>query len=658
MSQPLNILFITAHLPSVGVHAGGGRMFHLIKGLAEYHDISLLSYIAREEDREHIPDIQQFCRKVEVILRGQNPRVYNPLHLKPRRLLVEYLNPEMTLAVARELATRAYDLCQVEYIESTAVLPRTVTVPMVLTHHEVQFAGLFRAAGLERPLSVNWWGKVFRGLTMLNYEINTLRRFDAIPTMCEEDAHAVLRFSPDLPLGVSPMGVDTKYFQPDERQPEPESMIYTGYYEHFPNEDAVVYFVREIFPVIRQKIPKAKFYIVGSHPSDAVRELGRLDNVVVTGRVTDLRPWLARAAVFVAPIRLGRGMRGKILEAMAMRRPVVGSSVALAGFGVTDGQEALIADTPAAFAETVVQILSDTSLRERIARGGYELVKARYGWVVQVQAYHRLYRWLATQGRRVGAPPGQGGVRGVRDWKTVFASPMVARLNHVLLPVGLGYLTPKVGWMLLAAKVRESYRDYLRRSGRRPRTWGIPTLGFGFTFGSPSGASAASDDGSPRGLNDAGRLLAEREELIARVSRQAAALKRFEEELFVARAAMVTLETRVCDLEQENRHLMDERDTERAAAEVAAADVSEARIRSDDEPMLKRLSLESRNQAEPSVAPEECGWDSLRIRASALEAKLSSLKVRAAELEAGLDKLRQDQGHHEVHARRESAAGR
>jgi glycosyltransferase involved in cell wall biosynthesis len=321
----------------------------------------------------------------------------------------------MALAVSRELATESYDLCQVEYLESAAVLPGVVTIPQVLTHLEVQYAGLLRAAALHRPLSLQRWRKIFRGLTMLNYEIDTLGRFDAILTMCEEDANAILRFSPDLPIGVSPMGVDTSYFQPDDQQPEPASMVYTGYYEHYPNEDAVVYFVEEIFPLIRRRVQNAKFYIVGSRPSDAVRELGRLDSVVVTGRVTDLRPWLARSAVFVAPIRLGMGMRGKIVEAMAMKRPVVGSSVALAGFGVTDGREALIADEPAAFAETVVRVLTDPSLHDRIAEGGFQLVRTRYDWGLQVQAYHHLYCWLADRARRVEAAQGQGGRKGTRS---------------------------------------------------------------------------------------------------------------------------------------------------------------------------------------------------------------------------------------------------
>jgi glycosyltransferase involved in cell wall biosynthesis len=613
-------------------------MFHLIKGLSEYHHISLLSYIVREEDREHIPAIAKFCRKVEVILRGQSPRVYNPLCLKPRRLLVEYLNPQMAQAVARELACQAYDLCQVEYIECTPALPKIVTIPLVLTHLEVQYAGLFRAASLRTPLSPEWWGKVFRGLTMLNYEINTLRKFDAILAMCQEDAHAIRRFSPDVPMGVSPLGVDTKYFQPDERQPEPESMIYTGYYEHYPNEDAVVYFVREIFPIIRRKVPAAKFYIVGSHPSDAVRELGRLDNVVVTGRVPDLRPWLARAAVFVAPIRLGMGMRGKILEAMAMKRPVVGSSVALAGFGVTHGSEAMIADRPDAFAETVVQILTDTALRDRIAQGGYDLVQARYDWALQVRAYHHLYCLLADRARRDGPAMGQAGVREVRSAKSVFTSPLIARVNHFLLPLGLVYLTPKALWMLLTAKLRETYRAYLQRSGGRPRTRGISSLDFGLTIGSFDLGLAVPDDRSSHGVSEARRLLAEREELVARVSRQAAALKRLEEELFVARAAVVVLETRACDREQANRHFMAELESERAAAEVATIDASVPPLRSDDKPTLERGPSDSPNHAEPPPTPKESGWDSLRMRASSLEARLSDLKVRAAEFEEVLNK--------------------
>jgi hypothetical protein len=290
----------------------------------------------------------------------------------------------------------------------------------------------------------------------------------------------------------------------------------------------------------------------------------------------------------------------------------------------------MIADTPAAFAEAVVQVLSDTSLRERIALGGYEMVKTRYDWAVQVQAYHRLYRWLAGQGRRVVGPWREGGTKRNRDSKTVFASTLVARLNHILLPVGLGYLTPKAAWMLLAAHLRDSYRDYLRRSGRRPRTWGIPSLDFGFTSDSLGPAPARRDDRPPHGPDEARRLIAEREELIARV----------------------------CDLEQENRRLIDERDTKKTDREMATIDGVALPRRSDDEPALERRSLGGPNRMELPRTPEESGWNSLQMRVDAIEGKLSDIKVRSAELEASLHKLRQDGRRHEVRARQESAAAR
>jgi hypothetical protein len=249
-------------------------------------------------------------------------------------------------------------------------------------------------------------------------------------------------------------------------------------------------------------------------------------------------------------------------------------------------------------------------------------------------------------------------VREVRSAKTVFYSPVIARWNNFLLPLGLVNLIPKALWMLLTAKLRDTYWAYLRRSGRRPRTWDVSPLDFGRTIGSFNLGLAASDDRSLHGVSQARRVLAEREEFTAGVSRQAAALKHMEEELLVARAAVVALETRVCDLEQENRRLMDERDTEKTEAKVGTVDGSAPQFRSDDEPTLKRSSLESRNQVEPSEALEESVWDNLRARAGALETKLSDFKVRAAELEAGLGKLRQDHGRREVRARRESAAER
>src|SRR5574337_147964 len=366
LNRSLSLLFVTAHLPSFGVHAGGGRMFHLLRGLSRYHQINLLSYVEREDDLEHLPSLRQFCQKVKFVLRGQTFDAYNPFGLKPRQLTRDYGNPQMFQAIAGELSTGEYVLCQIEYLETTAALPRDVPIPLILTHHELQFAAILRAARLQNALSRRL-RMLLGALIMFNYEIEVLKRFDTVVAMSRMDAGAMRAFLPHLDVRISPMAVDTDYFTPQEGKGEPDSIIYTGYYEHYPNEDAVIHFVREIFPLIQRKIPNAKFYIVGSYPSSAVLELGRVKNVMVTGWVEDLRPWLAKATIFVAPIRLGRGMRGKIPEAMAMRKPIVGSSVAFAGLEATDGKHALIADDPSDFAEKVIKLLKDSRLREEIA---------------------------------------------------------------------------------------------------------------------------------------------------------------------------------------------------------------------------------------------------------------------------------------------------
>jgi glycosyltransferase involved in cell wall biosynthesis len=429
-------------------------MFHLLRGLSRYHQINLLSYVEREDDLEHLPPLRQFCQKVKFVLRGQTFDAYNPFGLKPRQLTVDYGNPQMFQAIAGELSTGEYDLCQIEYLEIVAALPRDIPIPLILTHHELQFAAMLQAARLQKALSRGHRRKLLDALVMFNYEIEALKRFDAIVAMSQEDADAMRKFLPDLDVRISPMAVDTDYFTPQEGKGEPDSMMYTGYYEHYPNEDAVVYFVREIFPLIQRKVPNAKFYIVGSYPSSAVLELARVKNVMVTGRVEDLRPWLAKATIFVAPIRLGRGMRGKIPEAMAMRKPVVGSSVAFAGLEATDGKQALIADDPSDFAEKVIKLLKDSRLREEIAENGYALVRARYRWDVQVELYRELYaslvEWKGSSRSRNRIAPGGH----IPPPRLLFESPNEARLHQALTPLGLVYLIPRVLWLGGAASLR------------------------------------------------------------------------------------------------------------------------------------------------------------------------------------------------------------
>ncbi|MDE2491335.1 MAG: glycosyltransferase, partial [Elusimicrobia bacterium] len=169
-------------------------------------------------------------------------------------------------------------------------------------------------------------------------------------------------------------------------------LVYVGHYPHYPNEEAVVRFCRRILPRIRRRRPDATFAIVGSSPTEAVLRAAReTPGVSVTGTVPDVRPHLAEAAVFVAPIRLGRGIKGKVLEAFAMGLPVVASPLAAEGLGARPGRELLAARGDAAFADAVVALLDSPARRAELGAAGRRFAVERCDWNRLAQGLGDVY---------------------------------------------------------------------------------------------------------------------------------------------------------------------------------------------------------------------------------------------------------------------------
>ena len=181
---------------------------------------------------------------------------------------------------------------------------------------------------------------------------------------------------------VIPNGVDTTYFvsgEQDDNQPS-NTVLFTGTMNYSPNTEAMLYFVDEIWPLIQERMPAALLQIVGHSPPPEIVKLARLPNVAVLGSVPDVRPYLAAAQVVVAPLRIGGGTRLKILEAMAMARAVVSTSLACEGLDVQHGRHLLVADTPLTFAESVCELLSNASRRAAMGKEGRQLVQESYDW--------------------------------------------------------------------------------------------------------------------------------------------------------------------------------------------------------------------------------------------------------------------------------------
>jgi glycosyltransferase involved in cell wall biosynthesis len=171
------------------------------------------------------------------------------------------------------------------------------------------------------------------------------------------------------------------YFKPAPDTEECDSLVFTGSMDWLPNEDGVAYFIREILPLIRQQVPKVSLRIVGRKPSADLESLAaRQENVELTGWVEDVRPFLARGAVCIVPLRIGSGTRLKIFEAMAMGKAVVSTSIGAEGLPVQPGENILMADDPDTFAQSVVSLLRDATRRREIGLAARKLVAENYSW--------------------------------------------------------------------------------------------------------------------------------------------------------------------------------------------------------------------------------------------------------------------------------------
>jgi sugar transferase (PEP-CTERM/EpsH1 system associated) len=238
-----------------------------------------------------------------------------------------------------------------------------------------QFAA--RARGLRRQVLAR------EARLLLEYERAVARTFTISTVVSEVERELFLQHIPDVDPLVLPNGVDVEHFAvADPAQREPHSAVFTGVMDYEPNVDGVLWFARAAWPQVRARFPAARLYVVGSRPAEAVRALHGRDGIEVTGRVTAVPPWLGRAAVGVAPLRLARGVQNKVLEAMSSGLPVVATTPAARGLGARAEREPglLVADEPAAMAEHVLRLFADPDEARRRGSSAASFVRAHFQW--------------------------------------------------------------------------------------------------------------------------------------------------------------------------------------------------------------------------------------------------------------------------------------
>jgi len=368
-------------------------MLALIERLAHRHEIDVLSFGERESDGEHICALETAGVRRVLVLPRRPDRRPDWLGLRPA-IMSDYHDPVMARAVAR--MTAEYDLLQVEYSLMAEYAPRGMGPRSVWTVHELLTARLRRELGLRHgPVRALL---AYRYLQMLRWELSLAARFDHILAIAGPEADEMRARGVRVPISASPMGVDTREFQPAPGEvEEPGLILFVGFFGHAPNADAALWLVRDILPRVRAAVPAAHVALVGREPTPAVAALATPGTVEVTGLVPALGPWLARAQVVIVPVREGGGVRGKVLEAWAAARPLVSTPLGVSGLTARDDDNALLASDAPGLAAHVVRLLDDADLRRRLGARGRETVEAHYDWDTIAAAHYELYAELLAR---------------------------------------------------------------------------------------------------------------------------------------------------------------------------------------------------------------------------------------------------------------------
>lgn len=272
-----------------------------------------------------------------------------------------------------------FDIVIAEWTPYAVYLKEVTGAKKVIVAHNLEYRIWERYYLNESNLFKKWYiGKQLKKVR--RFEVDSFAAVDAVTAVSPIEAEEIARYGRELTVEVVPNGVDLDYFGGEGVETDNSSMIFVGSMNWRPNQDAIQFFVRDIFPLIKKDINNAKTVFVGQDPPASILKLGDTAGIEIVGRVDDVRPFVRKAGVYVVPLRIGGGTRLKILEALAMKKAVVSTSVGAEGIAVTPEVNILIGNSPEEFASQVKRVISDENLRNKLGDAGRELVEKNYGW--------------------------------------------------------------------------------------------------------------------------------------------------------------------------------------------------------------------------------------------------------------------------------------
>lgn len=397
----MKLLILTPQLPYPPHQGTTIRNFNIIKHLAPRHAITLVSFGTAAELGSAAP-LRALCQRIEIApypSRSMIARAWTTLASPLPDMGLRLRSNVMRALVDQILREEKFDAVQVEGIEMVRYIlndksPIT-NYKIIFDDHNAEYVLQKTAFESDLHLPQRWVAALYSLIQwkkLERYERAICQRADHIVACSNADANAIQSLNAKRPISIIPNGVDPNFFAPTPDAGAEAALVYAGKMDFRPNIDAMTWFCADILPRIRAEIPLAQIAIVGQKPAPRISALKRQPGVQVTGWVADTRPYLADAAVYVVPLRMGSGTRLKVLEALAMGKAIVSTARGVEGIDLVAERDAVIANTPAEFARAVVALLRDPSRRRELGHHARALAEAKYAWQEIIPRFEEIYR--------------------------------------------------------------------------------------------------------------------------------------------------------------------------------------------------------------------------------------------------------------------------
>jgi glycosyltransferase involved in cell wall biosynthesis len=385
----MRILFLSRWFPYPTNNGSKLRIYNLLRGLAKYHDVTLLSFADQPNVNPDAPEIRKVCSDVHVV-----PwREFDPNSTRARvgflsftpRSIVDTFSPEMAGKITQLLHVHDYDLVIASQLSMAAYRPYFENIPALFEEVEIglSYGEAHHSSDLKKRIR-----HAFTWFKFRMYVLRLLDSFQACTVVSEQEQRLLVRIlSSNNRVEVVPNCVQVGEYENCQSALVPHRLIFSGSFRYHANYEAMLWFVGDVFPLILEQVPETHLVITGDH---ADLPLPFTQNVTLAGYVDDIQSLIASSCVSVAPLLSGGGTRLKILEAMAIGTPVVSTSKGAEGLDATVGEHLFVGNSPIIFAEHVVKILKNRDLRDQMAVSAHRFVKTKYNWDTTIPRFLQL----------------------------------------------------------------------------------------------------------------------------------------------------------------------------------------------------------------------------------------------------------------------------